>query len=370
MSDRFLTGTRKGLFVYEKSGRGWSVAHRAFEGVRVPMALADPRDGSIYAAVDHGHFGSKMHRSRDGGATWEELPAPAWPPKPEEAAPVLDPMRGTEVPWSLELVWSLEAGGADEPGVLWCGTIPGGLFKSEDHGASWSLVRSLWDRPERAQWFGGGYDHPGIHSICVHPQNSKQVTIAVSCGGVWRTEDGGDSWNLLGKGLLAGYMPPEKAEEPGVQDPHRMVACPGTPDVMWIQHHSGVFRSSNGGVTWQKIEGIAPSDFGFAVAVHPREADTAWLVPAMSDEKRIPCGGRVTVSRTRDGGRTFESFGEGLPAEDAWHLIYRHSLEVDSSGKRLVMGSTTGSLWISEDACESWSRLSAELPPVFCVRWI
>ena len=148
-----------------------------------------------------------------------------------------------------------------------------------------------------------------------------------------------------------------------------MVACPAAPDHLWIQHHNGIFRSTDCGVTWQEIENVKPSVFGFAVAVHPRDPLTAWFVPAVKDEQRYPADGRVVVTRTRDGGQTFEILDRGLPAEDAWHLVYRHCLEVDETGENLVMGSTTGSLWISEDGGESWTRLSAELPPVFCTRW-
>ena len=367
---RFITGTRKGLFIYEKSGDGWQLLHTAFAGIKVPMVLPDPRDGAIYAAVDHGHFGTKMHRSRDGGTTWEELPPPAWPAKPDDAPVVKDPFRQKEVPWSLEMVWSLEAGGKDEPGVLWCGTIPGGLFKSSDSGASWSLVESLWNLPERAQWAGGGYDFPGIHSICVDPRDSRCISIAISCGGVWRSADGGESWKLVGKGLRAEYMPPELAYEQVSQDPHRMIACAAAPDTLWIQHHNGIFLSRDGAETWEEIRDVKPSVFGFGVAVHPDDPETAWFAPAVKDECRIPCDGRLTVTRTRDGGKTFESLGNGLPSQDSWHLIYRHCLEVDSTGERLVMGSTTGSLWVSENSGDTWTRISAELPPVFCTRWM
>lgn len=208
MSTTLHLGTRKGHFAIEKNGKGWKVAHSSFLGVQVPMLLPDARDSKLHAAVEHGHFGTKIHTSSDSGATWEERACPTYPPKPEGTPDILCPMRQTPVPWNLEKIWSLEAGGADEPGVLWCGTIPGGLFKSTDGGASWNLVESLWNRPERAKWFGGGYDWPGIHSICVDPRNSKRVVLAISCGGVWETLDGGETWDRYGKGLVADFMPP------------------------------------------------------------------------------------------------------------------------------------------------------------------
>jgi photosystem II stability/assembly factor-like uncharacterized protein len=262
----------------------------------------------------------------------------------------------------------MEAGGADEPGVLWAGTIPGGLFRSGDGAASWALNRPLWDRPERGQWFGGGYDYPGIHSISVDPRDSRHVTIAVSCGGVWQTRDGGETWHSTTKGMTAGYMPPERREDPAIQDPHRMVHCADEPDALWVQHHDGIFRSVDGGVSWLRVS-ASPSSFGFAVAVHPHDPQTAWFVPAIKDECRVPVDGRLIVNRTRDGGQTFTALDAGLPAPPAYDLVYRHALAVDDSGERLAMGSTTGGLWLSENGGDDWTCLSSHLPPVYSVRF-
>ena len=368
MSDSFLVGTRKGLLTYRKEQGRWCAGPIQFAGSKVPMLLSDARDGTRYVAVDEGHFGNKMHRSSDG-ETWEELPPPTYPAKPDDAPLVLCPMRKKEIPWSLEMIWSLETGGKDEPGVLWCGTIPGGLFKSADRGATWELMRSLWDHPGRTKWFGGGYDYPGIHSISVDPRDSKTITVGISCGGMWQSTDGGSSWQSIGQGMAAPYAPPEVAGDPGIQDAHRVVSCPAAPEVMWMQHHDGIYHSEDQGKNWTRIQTARPSDFGFAVAVHPHDPQTAWFAPAVRDEIRLPVDGKVVVSRTTDGGASFEVFGKGLPDDQACHLIYRHALEVDGSGRRLLMGSTTGSLWISEDAGESWTRITAELPPIFCVRW-
>jgi photosystem II stability/assembly factor-like uncharacterized protein len=362
-------GTRKGHFAVEKNGGGWRITRSSFLGVQVPMLLPDARDNQLYAAVEHGHFGTKVHASSDGGATWEERACPAYPPKPEGTPDILCPMRQTPVPWNLEKIWSLEAGGADELGVLWCGTIPGGLFKSTDGGATWNLVESLWNRPERAKWFGGGYDWPGIHSICVDPRNSKRVVLAISCGGVWETLDGGETWNRYGKGLFADFMPPGEEEDLDGQDPHRIDACASNPDTVWMQHHCGIFRSKDGGRTWQRFENGNPAVFGFAVSVHPQKPETAWFVPGVKDDMRMPVNGALCVMRTQDDGKTFEPLRTGLPQENAYHLIYRHCLDVTPDGRTLAMGSTTGSVWISEDSGDSWTRVSAELPPIFCVRF-
>lgn len=367
MSDRILVATRKGLFTIERNGSAWAIAKADFLADNVSMVHADPRDGTMLAALDHGHFGVKVHRSLKGGA-WEEVAAPAYPPKPEDE--VDSDHWGKPIPWTTVRIWAFAAGGADEPGVLWCGTIPGGLFKSADSGATWELNRALWDHPKRKQWFGGGADLPGIHSIAVDPRASKCVRAGVSCGGMWMTEDGGATWACRADGMRAAYMPPEQQFDPNVQDPHSIVQCRSAPDWLWAQHHNGIFVTENGGAGWREIENAKPSSFGFAVAVHPKDPKTAWFVPGVSDEKRIPPSGEVVVSRTRDGGQSFEVLRRGLPQGHAYDIVYRHALDIDDAGDRLAFGSTTGGLWVSEDQGESWTAVSHHLPPVYCVRFV
>ncbi|MFA5885845.1 MAG: exo-alpha-sialidase, partial [Acidimicrobiia bacterium] len=245
---------------------------------------------------------------------------------------------------------------------------PGGLFVSNDRGDSWSLVRSLWDDPSRTSWSGGGYDYAGIHSVCVDPRDAGTLLVGVSIGGAWRSDDAGASWTV-GTGMRNEYMPPGQELEPVAQDPHRLARCPSAPDVVWCQHHNGMFRSVDGGSTWTEITDVAPSVFGFAVAAHPHDAQTAWFVPAQKDEMRIPVDGRMVVTRTRDGGESFAVLDRGLPDRHAYHLVYRHALDVDADGDRLALGSTTGSLWASDDAGDAWSLVSSDLPPIACVRW-
>jgi len=368
MSNRCHVATRKGLFTLDRGASGWSITRASFLGDNCTLVMHDPRTGELIAALNHGHFGIKMHRSRDGGATWTEIATPKYPEKPADYVPKVL-VEGKPADWSLKLVWALAPGGPNEPGVVWCGTLPGGLFRSEDGGDSWTLNRQLWDDPLREYWFGGGADHPGIHSVCVDSRDARRVTIGISCGGVWGTRDGGGTWQLGGRGMRAEYMPPEKQFEPNIQDPHMVAQCRANPDVLWVQHHNGIFRSTDGGATFTEITDVKPSVFGFAVAVHPADANTAWFVPSVKDEKRYPSEGRVVVNRTRDAGKTFEMLTKGLPQEHAYDLIYRHALDIDETGDRLAFGSTTGSLWMSENAGDSWQTLSSNLPPIYAVRF-
>ncbi len=356
MSDRLLIGTKKGLFDLRRDRGGWQIASRHFLGDPISMLLPDRRDGTLYAAQALGHFGVKLQRSRDDGWTWQEVPAPAFA-KAEADGP------------SVSYLFCLETGGADRPGWIWCGTIPGALFLSRNHGESWSLNEPLWNVPERKAWMGGGFDDSGVASICVDPRRSAHIVVGVSTGGGWVSNDGGESWRASAEGMHADYFPPERRLAPEVQDVHRLVQCPAAPDTMWVQHHNGVFRSTDAARSWQEVTTIRPAKFGFAVAVHPADPDTAWFVPGVKDECRIPVDGRLVVARTRDGARSFEVLTEGLPQSDAYDLVYRHGLAVDETGSRLAMGSTTGHLWVSENGGDGWTLVAGHLPPISCVRF-
>jgi len=358
MNDRAWVATRKGLLELRRGGSAaWEIARASFLGEPVSMLLPPiGGTGRMFAALNLGHFGVKVHVSDDCGATWNEVAAPAYPQQPENAPGPA---------WKLVQIWSL----AEARGTIWAGTLPGGLFRSHDGGASWQLVESLWNRPERLEWFGGGYDVPGIHSICTHPQRAGEMLVGVSCGGAWHSADDGASWTSRAKGMRAQYMPPEQAENANTQDPHAIVRCAAGPDRLWCQHHNGIWRSDDNAASWQQVSGVPVSDFGFAVAVDPRDGDRAWFVPAIADERRVPKDGAFVVNRTRDGGKSFETLREGLPQSQCYDLAYRHGLAVADDGKSLLVGSTTGSLWASHDAGERWSVVSNHMPPIFALRF-
>jgi photosystem II stability/assembly factor-like uncharacterized protein len=278
----------------------------------------------------------------------------------------------------------LAFGGAAEPGTIYAGTLPGGLFTSVDGGDHWELNRPLWnhesrggdlfagDATTRNQWGGTpaaiayGEFVPGIHSIVVDPRDPAHVVIGVSSAGVLETRDGGRTWSGCNRGMLNDYLPSPEAE--WGHDPHFVTHCPGAPDRLWQQNHCGVFTSDDGARSWKRVSSPERAvHFGFPIAADERDPLTAWVVPAKADDERMSIEGGLFVARTRDGGASWETFRQGLPQQHAYDIVYRHAL--DARGDRVCFGSTTGNVYLSEDRGESWSCVGNNFPPVHSVRF-
>jgi photosystem II stability/assembly factor-like uncharacterized protein len=364
---KLLVGTRKGLLTFRDGKRGWRLRRTAHLGNPVEYAMADPRHGTQWIAIDHGHWGEKLHRSEDDGESWTEVALPRFAEGEKVFLPFAPGSEKTK-PATLENVWVIAAGGADEPDRLYLGTNPGALFVSDDRGQSFSLNRALWDEPSRLDggWFGGGRDTPGIHSICIDPRDSRHVHVGVSCAGVFETRDGGQSWIPRNGGLKAPFLPDPDAQVG--HDPHCIMRCAGKPDTLWQQNHVGVYVSHDGGAQWQDVsQDGGPVGFGFPIAAHRRRRNTAWVVPGVSDQQRMAIDGALRVCRTENGGKTWQEFGKGLPQKHAYDVVFRHALDID--GDALAFGSTTGNLYLSEDGGESWRCLGNHLPPIYSVRF-
>ena len=348
--------TRKGLLIGTRRTDGWEIVGSHFDGIPVTYTYEDSRHGTWWACLDHGHWGVKLHRSFNQGATWEEVSAPAYP-------------EGTEVkaglPATTKYIWSLQQGGEQYPQRLWLGTIPGGLFRSEDGGSSFELVESLWNHPTRSkQWFGGGFDHPGIHSIVVDPRNEDHLYIGISVAGVLESHDAGRNWEFRNKGLRADFLPDPYAEVG--HDPHLLLAAPSNPDVLWQQNHCGIFVSEDAGANWKNVsDKNGPANFGFAIAVAEDDPQQAWVAPAVSDEIRTAVGHALCICRTDDGGKHWKTIRKGLPQVFCYDIVYRHALA--TTGDDLVFGTTTGNVFSSQNRGDSWQVLSHYLPMVHAV---
>lgn len=346
-----LLGTRKGLVIYQKKQNKWTQLKTEFLGIPVSMVYTDKE--AWWAFLDHGHWGVKIHKSIDQGNSWQEIEAPKYP----EGEEVKE-----NIPASLRYIWAAEKAG----NKLMLGTDPGGLFETINEGDSFTLNNGLWKHPSRKQWFGGGRDQPGIHSICVNPLDNKHIYIAISCAGVFETKDGGETWNPKNKGLKADFLPDPDAEIG--QDPHLLVMHPSNPDLMWQQNHCGIFKSENGGENWLDVsEEDGPANFGFAVELNPNDEQMVWVVPAISDGIRTAIDGKLQVCRTSDGGKTWQSFSNGLPEKNSYDIVYRHCLKYADG--QLAFGTTTGNLFLSDDLGENWECISNYLPMIYCIHF-
>jgi len=368
MTELMILGTRKGLLIFEQDGGAWRFCSESFKAQSISYATFDSRTGTLWAAIDHGHWGCKLQRSQDLGVTWTEVTAPTFP----ESATMFTgfPNEGekrTSKPAVVSYIWLIQPGGADQPNRLYIGTEPGGLFQSDDNGETFHLVEGLWNRPERENWwFGGGRDHPGVCSICVDPRDSRHVLIGISVGGVYETHDDGVTWEAKNKGLSVNYMP-ETYPEFG-HDPHFMNMSPSNPDVLWQQNHCGVFRTTDSAQTWQDIsQKGGPVYFGFPIALDAMDDQTAWVVPAIDAEYRVAVEQALCVCRTTDGGQTWTTLREGLPQQHTFDVVFRHALDI--KGQRLAFGTTTGNLYLSDNRGDSWDCMGGNFPPIYSVRF-
>ena len=385
MAEQILVGTRKGTFIVDKTSGRWRPKLAGHAGQGSNFVARDPHSGTIWAALGHGHWGAKLSRSEDGGATWSDAAQVKYPddarylapPMPAESGEAKGPTVVKDA--TLLKLWVLAFG---RSGQIYVGTIPGGLFASQDGGESFALNRGLWDHESRGgdlsegegtghtHWFGTpaseGEFAPGIHSVVVDPRNPDRVLVAVSTAGVLETTDGGKSWRSRNRGMTMDYLPDPSAE--WGHDPHFITQCASQPDHMWQQNHCGVFYSADGAQTWKKVSNPAHGvHFGFPVAADDDDGRTAWVVPGTSDMQRMAIDGGLFVARTTDGGESWEELREGLPQENAYDVVYRHALH--NRGDLLAFGSTTGNLYVSENRGDSWHAVANNLPPIYSVRF-
>ncbi len=347
-----LVGTKKGLFVVAGDGEGsFRIATRAFAGDVVEYAMRDRRTGRYFASVTSGFYGPRLMYTDDPAGEWEAASGIAF-------------AGGDDV--SLERIWAVKQGEAD--GQLWAGTDPAALWESRDGGATWSRNEALWKQRIDGDW-QPGLGGLALHSICPWPGDPMKLAVGISAAGVWITDDGGESWRTGYTGLVPEYMPEEARADTNVLCVHNMHRAPARPERVFMQFHGGVYRSDDEGETWNDIREGLPSPFGFPLVTDPADPDSAFLIPMTGAEDRVVPGGSLAVFGTRDGGATWARHGEGLPT-DAYVTILRQALDRDGEGDKmgLFFGATSGEVFGSTDAGRSWFTVVPRLAPVTSVR--
>jgi len=351
-----LVGTNKGAFILRSNfqRRRWDVGGPYFHGQSV-YALAHDNRGDqrrIWASTAS-FWGTMLRSSDDFGKSWTN---------PRELPIRFPADTGT----SLKNIWQIALGPTDEPNRLYCGVEPAALFESHDAGETWSLVRGLFDHPHRPRWMPGN-GGLALHTILLDPSNKQRMYVAISSGGVYRTEDGGRTWTAQNRGIRTTFTP-EKYPEFG-QCVHKIALHPARPERLFLQNHWGLYRSDDCGEHWIDIANGVPSDFGFPVVIHPRNPDCVYAVPVESDEFRCACDGRLRVYRTRNAGTSWEPLMRGLPQKGAYETVLRDAMTTDSLDPvGIYFGTRSGQLFASNDEGKNWERILGGLPSILCVR--
>jgi photosystem II stability/assembly factor-like uncharacterized protein len=372
-------GTRKGLFLAQHDDQHsddqhsddavWSLSEPQFLMREVPAVgfvpppaglapSAGPTSGRVaprlLIGVRSEHWGPTVARSDDLGKTWDET----------EHGSIRFP---AETGAALERVWQLQAD-PGRPGVVWAGCEPTSLWRSDDAGESFELVRGLWDHPHRPKWFPG-FGGAAVHTVVTDPADDSRVLVAMSTGGVYASQDAGVSWAPTNRGISA-YFLPDPEPEFG-QCVHKVAVDAAGPSHLYAQNHHGVYRSTDGGGTWVSIAAGLPSDFGFVILAHPRRSGVAWVVPLEADSRRVPPAGRLRLHRTEDAGATWTECGAGLP-DAAWTTVLRDAACVLDRGPDttalLALGTRDGSLYVSTDEGSTVTQIAAHLPDILSVR--
>lgn len=352
MSTLLLIGTKKGLFLLtsEDGRQTWKLSEPMLKGKEINHAIRDPRTGRIFATANDAWFGSEISYSDDLGATWTS----------SKKNPAFTEASGLK----LDRIWHIEPGRASEPGVLYAGVAPAALFRSADGGETWDEVEALSKHPTRERW------HPGAGGLCLHsiqldPHNPARMYVGISAVGVFRTDDAGATWQTANRGTRAEFMP-DKFPEYG-QCVHKLLLAPGQRDRLYQQNHCGMYRSDNAAQSWEEISTGLPSDFGFPLAVHPRDPNTAFVLPLQGAEFRAPKEGQLRVYRTRDAGASWHPLENGLP-DDVYCGVLREGMAADQEAPAgIYFVTNTGKVFGSRDEGDFWNLLADNLPPISSV---
>jgi photosystem II stability/assembly factor-like uncharacterized protein len=385
---RVLVGTRKGAFILTSDGKRerWDISGPHFAGWEIYHLKGSPiASNRIYASQSSGWFGQIIQRSDDGGQTWYQPGTPAGEPtttpdgmpkgesnkfvydtSPETGKPLTTHQwyDGTPHPWEFKRVWHLEPSLTD-PDVVYAGVEDAALFRSKDGGQSWHELSGLRGHGTGAYWAPGA-GGMCLHTILLDPSNAKRIFTAISSAGAFRSDDGGNTWGPINRGLHSLYIPNPTAEVGHCV--HRIAMHRSRPDVLFMQKHWDVMRSDDGGGSWREISGNLPTDFGFVIDVHAHEPETIYVLPIKSDSEHFPPDGKLRVYRSRSGGNDWEPLTKGLPQSDCYVNVLRDAMAVDSLDScGVYFGTTGGQVYASPDAGDTWTAIVRDLPAVVSV---
>ena len=372
-----LIGTTKGAFLLasDESRSDWSLTGPHCNGWPINHVVGDTETGTIWAAGGGDWDGAGVWRSEDSGETWKLAKLSGgqcdeWAKNDPETAKFFG-WDSTEAPFTGEIdaIWSLRAA----HGAVYAGAKPASLFKSMDGGDNWQKVDGLSEHPSRDTWNPGGAGLV-LHTIVDDPEDAGKLWVGISSAGVFATEDGGSTWDRRNR-LSNAEACEHNGHPAGPRDGetghcvHSMHRAPGGGDLLYQQNHHGVWRSNDGGRTWQDINEGLPSTFGFPIAVHPRDPETIWVVPLNGDSSgRYPPDASAAVWKSEDGGGTWKAKRAGLPERDCYFTVLRQAMAVDRSDRAgLYFGTNSGSIFASVDEGESWAEIARHLPAVLSV---
>ena len=361
---RVLVGTRKGAFVLTADGKRdlWTVNGPFFSGWEIYHIKGSPVDPHrIYASQSSGWFGQQVQRSNDGGNTWE----PTGKEFPYDGTPGTHQWYdGTPHPWEFKRVWHFEPS-LDNPDHVYAGIEDAAIFETRDGGATWKELPGLRDHRTGSQWAPGA-GGMCLHTIVIDPKNPQRLYVAISSAGAFRSDDGGQTWKTITKGLNSKYIPDPTAEVGHCV--HRIALHKSRPDVLFMQKHWDVMRSDNAGDQWHEISGNLPTDFGFVIDVHAHEPETVFVVPITSDQEHFPPEGKLRVYRSRSGGNEWEPLTKGLPQKDCYVNVLRDAMAVDTLDDcGVYFGTTGGQVYASANGGDTWAPIVRDLPAVLSV---
>jgi photosystem II stability/assembly factor-like uncharacterized protein len=361
---RVLVGTRKGAFVLTADGKRekWDISGPHFAGWEIYHVKGSPVDPKVlYASQTSGWFGQQVQRSNDGGKTWEAVGNKF---EYEGEVGTHQHYDGTPKPWAFKRVWHFEPSLTD-PDTVFAGVEDASIFMTKDGGKNWSELAGLRHHATGSQW------QPGAGGMCLHTivldaKNPGRMYVAISAAGAFRSDDAGQTWRPITKGLKSQFMPDPEAEVGHCV--HRIAMHPSKPDVLFMQKHWDVMRSDNGGELWTEVSGNLPTDFGFPIDVHAHEPNTVYVVPIKSDGEHFPPDGKLRVYRSRAGGNEWEALTNGLPQSDCYVNVLREAMAVDSMDPcGVYFGTTGGQVYASSNAGDRWAPIVRDLPAVLSV---